>query len=76
MAIRRTRQQREEAELRRVQIMNKPEDNKLKLKSSQAVGSLSFSGDQIHLIKRDLLKTLIISVFIFILLFGIYIYMR
>lgn len=75
MAKRRTRDQKKTAEVRR-KVEEKNTKSIVTAKKQNRSAKVSYSSDQILLIKRDLFKTVVVSGIVFILLFGIYIYMR
>ncbi|GEM_PF-4848924 len=41
-----------------------------------SIAEIASTGEKVYLIKNDLIKTLLLTAFMFILLFGIYIFIR
>ena len=74
MAKRRTRKAKEEARIRRVEETN--EGSSAESTKTESISAIAFTGEAIYLVKKDLLKTVLITAIIAILLFGIYLYLR
>ncbi len=76
MAKKRTKKQKITAKHHRPLSFELPIAAAPKASNEPTIAEIAFTGEKVYLIKKDLIKTLLLTVFMFILLFGIYIFIR